>query len=281
METILETVKESLFFNDLLKMAGINPGEVKIYRHKGEHLELGKSIYNVCLENPEEFESFQSDQSARNPFSRKYLASFVETPSGETVLVGIYEIQDRILKPNADGSKYYWYDHKKTNHLLELNGRIFVNWDEVYRGRQSALCSENYNFKVVKIRGASEREAFPGFHDFLWRIDEIDKMPEEWKDRLKNWRGVYLLTCTHNEFLYVGSASGERGFFGRWQNYMETDDGGNKLLIQHNRECKEGYQVSILEISSSSDTRDDIIRKENSWKAKLLTRGSRFGLNLN
>jgi len=37
------------------------------------------------------------------------------------------------------------------------------------------------------------------------------------------------------------------------------------------------YQVSILEFASSSLSRDEIIRMEERWKDKLLTRT--FGLN--
>ena len=37
------------------------------------------------------------------------------------------------------------------------------------------------------------------------------------------------------------------------------------------------YQVSILEVASSSLSRDEIIQMEELWKDKLLTRS--FGLN--
>ncbi len=281
METLLEGIKEALFFNDLLIMAGLKPEEVKIYRHKNEVFSLGQSLYTVCFDNPEEFLAFQGEQSSRNPFARDYVASFVETASGETLFVGIYNILKRNMQTSEDGSKWYQYDQQKTNHLSELSGRLFVNWDETYKARQSAICAENYNFKIIKMRGASEREAFPGFHDFVYPIADIKRMPEEWKNRLRDCRGIYLLTCEHSEKLYVGAAYGDNGFWGRWSNYCDTKDGGNKLLIEHNKECNKGYTVSILDIASSSDTVEEILKKERSWKKKLLTQNTQLGLNVN
>jgi hypothetical protein len=73
---------------------------------------------------------------------------------------------------------------------------------------------------------------------------------------------------------YVGSASGDGGFWERWDNYYRTGHGGNEgmKLAPGN-----DYQVSILEVASSSLSRDEIVRTEERWKDKLLTRS--FGLN--
>lgn len=75
---------------------------------------------------------------------------------------------------------------------------------------------------------------------------------------------------------YVGSAYGAGGFWARWENYFRRGHGGNegmKLLPDHD------YQVSILEIASSSLSDEEVIRLEARWKDKILSR--EFGLNRN
>ncbi|HEX7184206.1 MAG TPA: GIY-YIG nuclease family protein, partial [Thermoanaerobaculia bacterium] len=88
--------------------------------------------------------------------------------------------------------------------------------------------------------------------------------------------GVYLLTCPKTREQYVGSATGEEGFWGRWQNYLETGHGGNVGL--QSRDMSD-YQVSILEVAGTAATRDDILRMEGRWQSKL--QSQEMGLNRN
>jgi hypothetical protein len=59
---------------------------------------------------------------------------------------------------------------------------------------------------------------------------------------------------------------------------MQSDDGGNVRLIEHNKTCTAGYMVTILEGTAWADNTIDL--KESSWKEKLLTRKN-DGLNAN
>jgi hypothetical protein len=85
-----------------------------------------------------------------------------------------------------------------------------------------------------------------------------------------------LLTCPKTSEQYVGSATGEEGFWGRWQDYVETGHGGNVGLKSRN---PSDYQVSILEVAGTALTTDEITRMEMQWKAKLQSR--EMGLNRN
>ena len=76
--------------------------------------------------------------------------------------------------------------------------------------------------------------------------------------------------------LYVGAAYGEGGFWRRWEDYVATGHGGNVLMKEL---VHAEYQVSILEVASSSASPADVIAMESRWKAKLLTK--EFGLNKN
>ena len=95
---------------------------------------------------------------------------------------------------------------------------------------------------------------------------------------LKAARGIYVLTCPKKKELYIGSAYGADGFYGRWMEYARTGHGGNVQL--KSREPSD-YQVSILEVAGSAQTSDDVLALESHWKDKLQTRERGFGLNSN
>ena len=74
----------------------------------------------------------------------------------------------------------------------------------------------------------------------------------------------------------MGSATGEGGFWRRWQEYAQTGHGGNVAL--KSRDLSD-YQISILEVAGTASTPDDTMGMEARWKAKLQSR--EMGLNRN
>jgi hypothetical protein len=101
-------------------------------------------------------------------------------------------------------------------------------------------------------------------------------VPRSWQTALSAVSGVYLLVCRSTGRHYVGSAYGVGGFWARWEDYFRTGHGGNeelKPLKDHD------YQVSILEVASSSLSDTEVIGMEECWKKKLLT--EKFGFNRN
>jgi hypothetical protein len=89
-------------------------------------------------------------------------------------------------------------------------------------------------------------------------------------------KGIYLLTCPGTKEQYVGSATGEDGFWGRWLEYAQTGHGGNVALKSRDSSY---YQVSILEVAGTASTTADILTMEHWWKHKLQTK--EMGLNRN
>jgi hypothetical protein len=73
---------------------------------------------------------------------------------------------------------------------------------------------------------------------------------------------------------YVGSAVGAEGFWGRWMEYARDGHGGNLGMKDT---ADDDYQVSILEVASSSATEPDIVRLEHLWMMKLMS--TSIGLN--
>ena len=93
---------------------------------------------------------------------------------------------------------------------------------------------------------------------------------------MQSSRGVYLLTCPKTKEQYVGSATGDAGFWGRWQEYVQTGHGGNVALKSRD---PSDYQVSILEVAGTSASTDDVKTMEGRWQCKLQSR--EMGLNRN
>lgn len=89
-------------------------------------------------------------------------------------------------------------------------------------------------------------------------------------------KGVYILVHKETQKQYIGSATGENGFLGRWLSYEANGHGGNTQLKRLNNPQ---FDIGILEVCASSDAATDIINREQDWKHKLGSRA--FGLNSN
>ena len=80
---------------------------------------------------------------------------------------------------------------------------------------------------IVEMTRLFQEEAFPGYARFLGNLSAIEALPSGWPSALRAARGVYLLTCLRTREQYVGSATGEDGFLGRWAGYERDGHGGN------------------------------------------------------
>ena len=158
--------------------------------------------------------------------------------------------------------------------LSDFIGKLFIDWGP---GALAWVQYADRNDKpVTELRLAFREPAFPGFLNFIQSLSKLDNLPKSWIAALQSSRGVYLLTCPKTKEQYVGSATGEEGFWGRWQEYVQTGHGGNLGLKSRD---PSDYQVSILEVAGSSATTDDIRMMEGRWQSKLQSR--EMGLNRN
>lgn len=83
---------------------------------------------------------------------------------------------------------------------------------------------------------------------------------------LKAGRGIYLLTCPRTGEHYIGSATGQHGFYGRWQEYYTTGHGQNVRLKSRD---PSDYRIAVLEVAGSEQATIEILAAEQSWKRKL------------
>jgi hypothetical protein len=129
---------------------------------------------------------------------------------------------------------------------------------------------------IVEIHRSANEPPFPGFLDFRERLNTLAGVPESWRAALSAVSGIYLFTHPDTGKQYVGSAQGAGGFWGRWEHYVASGHGGNRRMQDI---PAADYQVSVLEVASSSAGADILAKMEERRKQKLLSR--RFGLNAN
>jgi hypothetical protein len=214
----------------------------------------------------------------------KYWASFVVTPADETIFVGVYRSkyvgisEQDIPRPHMGGidpaGSCDIYELELQSELSDLIGKLIIEWGP---GKLAWVqYAHRKNKDVVELRAAFKEPEFPGFLNFFGHLSELQTLPRGWITALSSTKGVYLLTCPKTREQYVGSASGEGGFWQRWTDYARNGHGGDIALKSRD---PSGYQVSILEVAGTAAAGEDIIAMETRWKRKLQSR--EMGLNRN
>lgn len=277
-----------LTFNLILDGYGVDPREVRLLRHQTVKY-AGRTPYTLWRDDHPSFLTYQSIQSVQNRsrLGGRYWASFVVTPAQSTLFVGLYEVERigpcdpetidplRLVPVTQDGARELdLYRQNLVSVSMEAAGRVLIEWGA--GTRSWVQIAANQAKPILEVTRVFQEEAFPGYMSFIGNLSAIEALPSGWLSALRAARGVYLLTCPRTREQYVGSATGEDGFVGRWLGYARDGHGGNVGLKSRD---PSDYQASILEVSGSSATEKEILAAEQLWKAKLQSRG--MGLNRN
>lgn len=270
-----------LTFKHLLEAAGLDPNGVKLLRHKAP-----VDLLLTWLNDRAAFENLQSLQEIgrRKEFSRPYWASFIALQDGRTLFVGVYKaaraglVSEPFYEPLTGSSHgpdtFDRYDFELTPLLAEYRGRLFIEWGA---GKLAwAQNAENHDKPIVELTSGIVDPPWPGFMGLVMPLSELAVIPQSWRDRLAEAKGVYLLACPEEGKAYVGKADGANGLLGRWEEYARNGHGGNKLLRDRERT---DLQVSILEVARLGAEGEEIDAMESLWKRKLMSRI--MGLNAN
>ncbi|MEE2794401.1 MAG: GIY-YIG nuclease family protein [Pseudomonadota bacterium] len=277
-----------LRFNIVLREAGIEPSTVRLLRHQ-PILPNGIALIDQFHRDRVKLLAWQSVQSVkRRPhLSARYWTAFVGTPDGRSILEGVYEVVAREevqqvsedpltgqLNPAGTCDRYTLAPIEQ----FELySGRLMIDWGRGASGRRAWIQrADNQDKPITAILERPFEQPFPGYLAFRHTIGGLNLLSPNWAEALRRAKGVYLLSCPATGMLYTGSATGADGFWGRWQEYFLTGHGGNLGLVGHDTSK---FAVTILQVSSSTETAEDIIADEQVWKTKLLSR--EFGLNRN
>jgi len=262
-----------LKFNTLLREADFDPSKVFLLRHEDSRVRSG--LYRAWKTAPRDFEGYQNSQKWENRFPEgSSLAAFVIGPEGETLFVGIYDV----LKLSRMNGPYHepllgdlpaedrsLHETKHSHRMQEYEEKLVIEWGPAKLAWRQLAHMQNKI--VLEIRAQRKDEPFPPYLNFMHKVRGLNGIHPSWQVRLKERKGVYLLTFDDG-MQYVGSATGEQGFWQRWCDYLTNGHGGNRVLIRDRRDARDAL-VSILEFSGSAQTGPDIIKQEWLWKGKL------------
>jgi hypothetical protein len=269
-----------LTLNTILKHEGVDPKNVRLVRHQDANAAAGCTPYDAWRARDGRLEMYQRIQKKEKFTVGEYLASFVVTPSGDTLFVGLFHVTGLGIAPQGtfdpvrreDRTGHHFYEIQPDERLSEYTGHLIIDWGNApIVWAQSAATNDKL---VLEIKKEVKDEAFPGFTPFCCDIAQIETIPFSWQDVLKNTRGVYLLVCRDTGKQYVGSAKGDESLWGRFCDYKRTGHGGN---VELKKLGLKNLQATVLEVVNA-DTQE-IEQIEALWKKKLLSR--EFGLNKN
>lgn len=88
-----------IWFNSILRDAGISPIDTRLIRHKDKRATRGRTPYELWRDNRPMFDAYQSSQriSNRTKLSSPFWAVFIVNFADETMFGGIYRVQYRGL----------------------------------------------------------------------------------------------------------------------------------------------------------------------------------------
>jgi hypothetical protein len=273
------TIQELLFNRGLDRQS-----KAKLVRHKDSRIDL----YNTYRTNREFFLRYQQQQSKEVFTGVDYIVSFIGEEGFLSRFVGVYKVLRSRQLPELqlsviDTSYQFEYEFEEVLGFEDLKERVIVKWSNAISWHQWI----KNEMEVIEIQPGLHYKHFTDYADFILNFNELKEIItngySDWKRMLSGAKGIYLISDTTTGKLYVGSAYGEDGIWGRWNSYISTNGHGGNKQLKELVGMKEGYannfQFSILMILPKTITADQAIEKERLFKNKLGTNS--FGLNSN
>jgi len=279
-------MSKKITIQELLSNRGIpTNSKTKLVRHKDPRIDL----YKMYISQKDNFLIYQSQQGKDAFKGAEYIVSFVGEEGTFSRFVGVFKvlsctkIKQKIR--SVDGGTYrFQYELEELNGYEALKERVIVDWGPGTRSWAQWIKNEK---EIVEIQPGLHYKQFTDYFDFILSFKELQEIVnnqyKDWKKMLSATKGIYLISDTKTGKLYVGSAYGEDGIWGRWKVYSRTKGHGNnktlKELIQDDNQYGNHFNFSILMLLPSTITSDQAIKKETLFKNKLGTNS--FGLNNN
>ena len=250
--------------------------KIKLVRHKDNR----RDLYTLYRTDRREFLAYQNAQ-VRDVFNGlDYIVSFIGEEGLLSRFIGVYKlIGKRKLKEN-----HFEYEMEEVKEKFDdLKERVIIKWENAISWHQYV----KNEMEVIEIHPGLHYKQFTDYSDFILNFDELREIVtneySDWKKMLSATKGIYLISDTKTGKLYVGSAYGEEGIWGRWCKYVSTNGHGDnktlKELISQDPTHANNFQFSILMLLPRTITADEAIKKERLFKNKLGTNS--FGLNNN
>lgn len=157
----------------------------------------------------------------------------------------LYRFAIKLFKTST-GNQFSW--EKVEIPLDEYSGRLVLKRSlgfSFYNSQNTAK-----DFEIEEIWGKSNSrtvEQFSNYDDVELTFKQLREVVEEhypdYYRALSTVKGIYMIIDGNTGKLYVGSAYGTDGIWGRWASYVETCHGGNYEL--KNYTMKTAKNISI------------------------------------
>ena len=178
----------------------------------------------------------------------------------------------------------YFYKLEDSNLLESYKNRLVIEW-----GKSTVSWVQSSTEKeVTEIYPKGFVSLFPGWdkvhlsHKELTEIINNPNGNKDWYEYLSRHSGVYVIFDSSTGNQYVGSASGGKGIWSRWEGYVKTGHNGNKglkALAKNNQDFANNFTYSLHHVFPKTVSKNDVLYYESLLKNKLGSRA--FGLNEN
>lgn len=258
------------------------------------------------LENREFFKNsiLSLGSGKKSRMSKKDLVfQFIEVEPHIWLLVDAVDVKE------ADGSllkfdefRNSYFPVAKVETLTQYQpffNRLTVNWknlpQQFYYVKNEIINSVEIN-EILPKEYLNLENDFVGYENVSKSYVELSNliMKNSWKNALSDVFGVYVLTDSYTGKLYIGSATGENGIYGRWKTYLEkgydkSEEEDKKYPNKQLRDLvekkgigyiKNNFIYTIVEIFPKNEMgKTKALQREIYWKEALKTRENGYNSN--
>lgn len=231
----------SLF--ELFQHYGLDTGKLGLVRHSNKEIDA----LNTFKQAPDKFLVYTSWQPENKYSGVDHLAVFSSYQGTSALFLGIYSVNSCTLNHELEPKyleqlkKYKlpieWYDRSVFYHLnqteiaKDLSERLVIEW-----GKATVAWYQKKDKEILQIKTSYSLSDFKSYYDVRMSYDDLKSLISHpnanptWYSALSSVNGVYLIKYSPTGQLYIGSAYGSEGIWGRWSSYAQNGHGGNTLL---------------------------------------------------
>jgi len=296
-----------LTLKDLIKLEGLEYENLKfrVVRHK-MNLKYWEDFDNLIRFDNEMLSAFAGSQERLVYKDADIILTFVALPGTKalfrTAHINHGQISFNQYKKYYKGYKpflnyrknnsreenvlddLYFYKLEDSNLLDSYKNRLVIEW-----GKSTVSWVQSSTEKeVTEIYPKGFVSLFPGWdkvhlsHKELTEIINNPNGNKDWYEYLSRHSGVYVIFDSTTGNQYVGSASGGKGIWSRWEGYVKTGHNGNKglkALAKKNPDFANNFTYSLHHVFPRTVSKNDVLYYESLLKNKLGSRA--YGLNEN
>lgn len=249
------------------------------------------NFVDMYLNNANDFEPYilsvgNLDKSRNNINDIQF--QFIEVEAHKWLFVGAYLIVDSssLNHTNIFGVSFKYAAATRLTEFDKFVNRILVDWKN---NPQTFFYVDEKIIANVEVYGICSKpyfeqdSEFPGYENLSKSYEELKVHwnNKSWRDQLTSVYGVYVITDMKKGSLYVGSAYGTNGVYGRWSVYLkdgydkdELEDSKYPNLKLKNLVNDKGiayiqmnFQYTLLEIFSKTELgKKQALSREKYWK---------------